>query len=100
MEVQEGSPVRLSCSAIITCPLLPPMLSWRPSLGDAREETRGEQMEVVYAYQSALDRRGEEEDLHYVNVIFTPLAENPEVDYIRGMDSKTAEYAQIRPHHT
>ncbi|KAJ3597943.1 hypothetical protein NHX12_001460 [Muraenolepis orangiensis] len=57
-------------------------------------------MEVVYAYQSALDRRGEEEDLHYVNVIFTPLAENPEVDYIRGMDSKTAEYAQIRPHRT
>lgn len=61
-------------------------------------------MEVVYTNNAVLDEGGEEEELHYVNVSFatlhTPLAANAEEDLIRGMDSKTAEYAQIRSHCT
>lgn len=53
IEVQEGSPVRLSCSAIITCPLLPPMLSWRPSLGDAREEVGAEVVTSVLIFNAS-----------------------------------------------
>jgi len=58
-------------------------------------------MEEVYANKAA-QGGGEEEELHYVDVRFvmlhSPLASNPDV--IRGMDSKTAVYAQIRPHQT
>lgn len=60
-------------------------------------------MEVVYANKAA-QGAGEEEELHYVDVrsirLHSPLASNPGEDIIRGMDSKTAVYAQIRPHHT
>ncbi|KAK0149149.1 Sialoadhesin [Merluccius polli] len=61
---------------------------------------QGEQVEVVYANKAALDEGGEE--LHYVDVSFVmldaPLAAYPRLDFIRGLNSKTPEYAQIRPH--
>ncbi|KAG7270379.1 hypothetical protein CRUP_003933 [Coryphaenoides rupestris] len=77
----------------------------RKKRGQLSEETselvRAEQMEVVYASMAA-QGGGEGEDLHYVDVRFvmlhSPLASNP--DIIRGLDSKTAVYAQIRPHQT
>ncbi|KAK0152460.1 hypothetical protein N1851_006022 [Merluccius polli] len=60
---------------------------------------QGEQVEVVYANKAALDEGGEE--LHYVDVSFVmldaPLAAYPRLDFIRGLNSKTPEYAQIRP---
>ena len=64
-----------------------------------------EEAEVVYGNKVALDGGGGGRDeLQYVDLSFVMLqaqpAANPGVDFIRGMDSKTAEYAQIRPHHT
>ncbi|KAK0147365.1 hypothetical protein N1851_013153 [Merluccius polli] len=58
-EVQEGSPVTLSCSTLITCPLLPPTLSWRPSLGEAQKEVGAKNVTTVLTFNASYIHHGE-----------------------------------------
>ncbi|XP_059909494.1 uncharacterized protein LOC132459132 [Gadus macrocephalus] len=58
VEVVEGRPVMLSCSAPILCPYRP-TLSWTPSLGDTQETVEDELVTSVLTFNASPLHRGQ-----------------------------------------
>lgn len=53
LEVEEGSPVRLECSAVTSCPVLPPAVTWTPAISDAEESKEAEAVNSVMNFTAS-----------------------------------------------